>query len=149
MASSSGAERREGAASLRAAAGRGGSGSPSWAVPDRSFPRSCRLKSRREFVEVYSKGRRVGSSSFTIFGLPNNLGHCRLGLTVSRKVGNAVRRSRVKRVLRELFRLHRAGMEPALDLVVNAYPSIAGKSFEELEQEFLSVFSRLARRRRS
>jgi ribonuclease P protein component len=113
---------------------------------DQSFPRSCRLRSRRQFVEVYTKGRRVGSSSFTLFGLPNNLGHCRLGLTVSRKIGGAVRRNRTKRLLREVFRLNRTRLEPALDLVVNAHPSIRGRGLHELEREFTSSFTDLVRR---
>ena len=150
MASSVEAKRREDAVSLRGAAGRDGSGSASeQTLQDRRFPRSCRLRSRREFVEVYSKGHRVGSSSFTIFGLPNNLGHSRVGLTVSRKVGGAVTRNRVKRTLREIFRQRKAGFTSDLDLVVNAYPSIKHKSFNELDTEFVHVVSRLARRRRS
>lgn len=150
MASSVEAKRREDVVSLRGAAGRDGSGSASDQTPqDRRFPRSCRLRSRREFVEVYSKGHRVGSSSFTIFGLSNNLGQCRVGLTVSRKIGGAVTRNRVKRTLREIFRLRKAEMPPDLDLVVNTYRSIREKSFRELEEEFVRVVSRLARRTRS
>ena len=150
MASSSGAVREEGAVSLLGGAGKGASDSRSDAPAlDQSFPRSCRLRSRREFVEVYGKGLRVGSSSFTFFGLLNDLGYCRLGFAVSRKVGNAVRRNRVKRLLREIFRQHRIRLEPPMDLVINARPSIAGKSLGQLEAEFLRCFASLARRVRS
>jgi ribonuclease P protein component len=107
------------------------------------------LTSRRQFAEVYARGRRVGSSSFTLFGLPNDLEYCRVGLTVPRKVGNAVRRNRVKRLLRELFRHNRVRLEPRMDLVINARPAIAGRSVGELEREFLRSFSALARRKRS
>jgi ribonuclease P protein component len=132
---------------LLGGAGKGASDSRSEAPAlDQSFPRSCRLRSRREFVEVYDKGHRVGSPSFTIFGLPNGRGYCRLGLAVSRKVGGAVRRNRVKRLLREIFRCHRAGLEPALDLVVNARPSIVDRDLRQLEAEFLRCFAGLARR---
>ena len=147
MASSSGAVREEGALSLLGGAGRGASDSRSDAPAlDQSFPRSCRLRSRREFVEVYDKGLRVGSSSFSVFGLLNDLGYCRLGFAVSRKVGGAVKRNRVKRLLREIFRRHRAGLEPPLDLVINAHPSIAGRSQPQLEAEFLRCFAGLARK---
>ena len=147
MASWSAVGRRGGGLSLLGAAGKDAGDSRSDApAHDQSFPRSCRLRSRRQFVEVYTKGRRVGSSSFTVFGLPNNLGHCRLGLTVSRKVGGAVRRNRVKRLLREVFRLNRTRLEPALDLVVNAHPSIGQRGLRELESEFARTFTNLARR---
>jgi ribonuclease P protein component len=133
--------------SLLGAAGRGASDSRSEAsARDQRFPRSCRLRSRREFVEVYAKGRRVGSSSFTLFALPNDRTTCRLGVTVSRKIGGAVVRNRVKRLLREVFRRNRSGLEPAMDLVVNAHRAISGKSYRELEGEFLRSFSTLARR---
>jgi len=91
----------------------------------------------------------VGSPSFTLFGLRNELTYCRLGLTVPRKVGGAVRRNRVKRLLREVFRHNRTRLEPRMDLVVNARPAIADRSLGELEQEFLRSFSTLARRKRS
>ena len=147
MASSSGAVREEGALSLLGGAGKGASDSRSDAPAlDQSFPRSCRLRSRREFVEVYERGLRVGSSSFSVFGLLNGLGYCRLGLAVSRKVGGAVKRNRVKRLLREVFRLHRARLEPAMDLVINARPSIAERSLRQLEAEFLRSFAGLARK---
>jgi len=147
MASSSGAVREEGALSLLGGAGKGASDSRSDAPAlDQSFPRSCRLRSRREFVEVYSKGLRVGSSSFNVFGLVNDLGYCRLGLAVSRKVGGAVRRNRVKRRLREVFRTNRSRLEPPMDLVVNAHPGIAERTLTQLEGEFLRCFAGLARR---
>jgi ribonuclease P protein component len=69
-------------------------------------------------------------------------------MAVSRKVGGAVRRNRVKRLLREVFRRHRVRLDPPLDLVINAHPSIVDRNLDELEQEFLRSFSRLARRKK-
>ena len=129
------------------AAGEGGRASRRDAdPPDRRFPRTCRLTSRRQYVEVYNKGRRMGSTSMVLFGLPNSRGECRLGITVTKKVGGAVLRNRIKRVLREVFRHHRTSLAPSLDLVVNARREFAGKTTQEIEQEFLKTFSRLARR---
>ena len=133
--------------SLPDAAGRGGSASRSDPTrTDHRFPRSCRLTSRRQFISVYEKGRRVSSSSFVLFGLPNDHGECRLGITVTRKIGSAVRRNRIKRVLRDIFRRNRAELSPPLDVVVNARAPIVGAESSALEREFLKTFSRLARR---
>lgn len=94
---------------------------------------------------MYDKGRRVSSGSFTLFGLPNSLEHCRLGITVTRKVGGAVRRNRIKRVLREIFRRNRERLAPPIDVVVNAHPGLERRTMRQLEEEFLNRFSQLAR----
>lgn len=112
----------------------------------RSFPRNFRITARRDFASVYEKGRRAGSSSLTLFGLPNTFGYCRLGVTVTRKVGGAVERNRIKRVFRDIFRRHRAELEPGLDLVVNARPGTDRVPTVELEREFLARFGEIARR---
>jgi len=132
------------------AAGKGGDESPSDAPgPGRGFARSSRLTSRVQFLEVYDKGRRVSSSSFVLFGLENHRGECRLGITVTRKVGNAVRRNRIKRVLREIFRSNREKLTPPIDLVVNVRQPSVGADSRALEREFLRTFERLARRMQS
>jgi ribonuclease P protein component len=95
---------------------------------------------------VYRHGRRVRSSSFSLFGLPNDLGHCRLGITVTRKVGGAVERNKVKRMLREIFRNNADELSPAADLVVHAYPGIGARGVAELESEFLRRFAELGPR---
>jgi len=128
--------------SLAGAGERGASGSGA----DRRFPRSCRLTTRRQFLTVYAEGRRVASKSFTFFGLPNSAGTCRLGITVTRKVGGAVRRNRIKRRLRDVFRRTRARLAPDLDLVINAHVAIDVSDAAAIEEEFLQTFRRLARR---
>ena len=114
----------------------------------RSFPRTYRLTARREFATVYEKGRRASSPSLIPFGLPNDLDHCRLGVTVTRKVGGAVERNRIKRVFRDIFRRHQATLSPGLDLVVNARPGTDRVPTADLELEFLARFDEIARRLR-
>ena len=129
------------------AAGRDGSASESRTRgTNHRFPRTCRLRARREFLAVHEKGRRVSSSSFTLYGLGNEVGHTRLGITVARKVGGAVARNRVKRMVREIFRYNRAALAASLDLIVVARPGIHERTAAEIEKELLTRFAELLRR---
>ena len=145
MASSSGCVREEVAQSLLDVAERVASVSRSEAPEtDQRFPRSCRLTARRQFLEVYKRGRKARRPSFTVFGLPNDVGRCRIGLTVTRKVGGAVARNRIKRVLREVFRRHGMKLEQPMDLVVNAQRALLSMSARHIERELLGAIAGLA-----
>src|SRR6187401_2211274 len=85
----------------------------------------ARLRSRGEFTAVQQHGRRVAARTLTLLALPNALGHDRLGIVASRRMGGAVARNRAKRRIREVFRQRdqRASAtdgRQALDLVVIA-----------------------------
>lgn len=85
----------------------------------RTFRKRHRLTRRREFEAVFAAKARASAGSITVYSKPNGLGHARLGLSVGRRVGSAVVRSRVKRLVREAFRLTRAELPGAYDLVVS------------------------------
>ena len=89
--------------------------------------RPChRLKSAADFERVYRQGARSGDALFSVHALANTLGFARLGMSVSaRTVGNAVRRNRVRRLVREVFRARHARL-PALDFVVTSRPGARG-----------------------
>jgi len=85
--------------------------------------RPChRLRSAADFERVYRGGKRAGDGLFAVNALANELGFARLGMSVStRSVGNSVRRNRVRRIIRELFRERRSEL-PGVDLVVTSRP---------------------------
>ena len=107
-------------------------------VVSETFSRDDRLRKRREFEECYASGVRVSGRHIQLFLLAQNSpGRTRLGISVPRRVGTAVERNRVRRRLREIFRRNRGllAAEAAL-LVVNARPSAAAASFQELSEDY-------------
>jgi ribonuclease P protein component len=87
-------------------------------MPDQRFPKGMRLRSRTDFRRVYERKCWAGDSLVRIAGELSELPHPRIGLSVGRVVGNAVRRNRWKRLLREGFRLSRPKLPPGLDFIV-------------------------------
>jgi ribonuclease P protein component len=73
-------------------------------TPRFTFPKTHRLRTAAEFKVVYDAKCSVAEAALVVYFLPNPRGHPRLGLSVSRKFGNAVHRNRMKRLLREAFR---------------------------------------------
>ncbi len=112
--------------------------------------RDERVRSRRDFVRAQTKpGARVRAKTFLVLlSLSGAEGPPRLGLVASRKVGGAVARNRAKRLLREAFRLHKAELEPGVDLVIIAYTELATCSFQDVERELLALLPELRRRSR-
>ena len=98
---------------------------------------SDRLKRRADFERVQSKGRKVHSARFLFLVLAREDGGTanRLGITVTRKVANAVGRSRIKRVLREVFRKNRAFFPAACDVVVVAKDRAPDLGYEDTRDE--------------
>ena len=82
------------------------------------FPAEYRLRRQADFQRTYRQRVSASDGILLIFGAANGLPHCRLGLSVSRKVGGAVLRNRWKRLIREAFRSSRPRLPEGLDLVV-------------------------------
>jgi ribonuclease P protein component len=114
------------------------------ATPNRrGLGRKSRLKLGRDFAKVRQSGQRAvnGCLIANWLRLPNDA-RSRLGVVVSKKVGNAVARSRAKRLLRETFRVHQHELTQAVDLVLVARSSIVGRGFAGVEKDFLTTLRR-------
>jgi ribonuclease P protein component len=98
---------------------------------------SDRLKRRADFERVQGAGRKVHSARFLFLVLPREDAGtvARLGLTVTRKVANAVGRNRIKRVMREVFRKNRALFPSGCDVVVIAKDRAPGLGYEDTRRE--------------
>lgn len=87
-----------------------------------TFGHAMKLHGRSAFARVYAGRLRKNAGPITVYGLANDLGHPRLGLSVSSRVGKAVTRNRIKRLLREAFRLSQHDWPGAYDCVVVVHP---------------------------
>ena len=128
------------------------SGTPKQAKPSSgralAFPRAARILRSAEFRHIYDHGFRVSSPLFAAFCFERPQFEQqedespRLGLTVPKAVGGAVARNRIKRRLREAFRLHRAKLGPRWDVVINPRKAMLHAPFTEIERALGKVIER-------
>jgi ribonuclease P protein component len=101
---------------------------------DQKLRKEERLRNRQEYLSVQHSGRRYYGDHFILVWAPGPVPWPRLGVTVSRKVGRAVQRSRAKRLLREAFRKNKAILPSATDIVLIASPAILKASYRQVEE---------------
>lgn len=99
------------------------------------LPRTRRIRQSRDYRRVGRSGSRRAGGAFVLISAPGRAGEARLGVTVSRRVGKAVVRNRVKRRIREWFRQDADARASGLDLVVIARPAAAGLAGDECARE--------------
>ncbi len=105
------------------------------------------IKRNHEFQRLYAKGKSSATPYLAVYWRKNRLGINRLGLTVGKKVGGAVTRNRVRRRIREIYRLHEAELTPGCDIVIVARVKAAYSSYQQLEKSFLTLSDKLGLRR--
>ena len=114
------------------------------------LPRSERLRRRGEFQRAYERGIRASGRFMVVFAWARPEGGPigrRLGVTASRRIGNAVIRARAKRRLRELARLDPGGLGGRdVDLVINARRGCADAPWDELQRDYRRCVERLRER---
>ena len=98
--------------------------------------RAITLKENYEFRRVYSKGKSGVSSFLVVYARPNRTGRNRLGITVGTKLGKAVVRNRVRRRLREIYRLNQPRMKQGYDVVLVARTRAVTAAYRELDRAF-------------
>lgn len=107
--------------------------------PDRSLGRARRLTSPEDFTETYAQGRSMAGRFMVLWVRKGPDASLRLGVVASRVVGDAVRRNRAKRRLREAWRLNRHLMEGPVDVVLVARRSITAAPWEDIVADLLKL----------
>lgn len=101
------------------------------------------VKENYEFRRIYRKGKSAVSPQLVIYCQRNRRGHSRLGVSVSTKLGCAVVRNRVRRRIREIYRLNKAKMLPGYDLIVVARVWAVETDYQKLDRTYLRLLEQL------
>ena len=109
------------------------------------FPKSEKILNRADFVKLNRSGKRLYTKHFTLITKQNGQGVTRLGVTVSKKTGNAVKRNRVKRLIREFFRLNKTHFPQGHDIVIVAKKDARYLDFWKIKEELGTVFCKTFR----
>jgi len=109
---------------------------------DSHWTKQMRLRRPDDFRRVRSEGRSWAHPLFVIWRAPNSLDHTRVGITASRKVGNAVARNRARRLLREAVRRAYRRISSGWDIVLVARGDLTGSNEREAEVALQSLLTR-------
>lgn len=108
-----------------------------------SFTKKERLLKSQAFIDAASKGKRFGTKNLTIFIKSNDIGIRRLGLSVSRKIGAAVKRNRIKRLLREFFRLNKELFPASSDISISVKQGYSPSGYDDVKEELTGFLTKI------
>ena len=104
-----------------------------------SFPKQERLLNRTDFVNLNRLGKRYHAKHFIIILKKNGSGINRLGITVSKKIGNAVKRNKIKRLVREFFRLNKKYFPVYCDIIIIGKKNSYLLNYTDIKEELGEV----------
>ena len=104
----------------------------------------CTLKKNSDFRRLYSKGKSAVNPYMVVYCRRNRLSENRLGYTVSTKLGHAVVRNRVRRRLREIYRLNAPCLKSGYDIVIVARSRCVGAKYSDMNEAFIRACDKLS-----
>jgi len=107
------------------------------------LPRSRRIKQGRDFARARTQGRRLTQGCLVLnwVTMPDGAAS-RVGVITGRRIGEAVVRTRARRLLREAFRVHQPHLSQPVDVVLVARPSIVGKPFSDVASDYVTALKK-------
>jgi len=109
------------------------------------FTKADRILKRPDFIRLSKYGKKIDNQHFVASFFPGRFERTRLGITVSRKVGNAAVRNRVKRLSREYFRLNKQKISGCWDINITAKRAAALRTSEQIFLSLKDIFDRISR----
>ncbi len=103
--------------------------------------KKIRLRRNQDYKKVYAKGKPFKNRNFVLIVMFNRLNHPRVGFSITKKMGNAVIRNRLKRKLREIVRLNRTKITKPMDYIVIPRQNTLDLDYLKLESQLMHVFS--------
>lgn len=98
-----------------------------------------RIKKNEEFQKIFKRGKSVANRQFIVYRLENGCGHFRIGLSVSKKIGNAVVRNRIKRYIRQAFHELAKDISQSHDLIIIARKPAKDMNYHEVKKSLIHV----------
>lgn len=98
-----------------------------------------RLRSNMEFKKVYSGGKNYWNRNLILYVKKNNIGNTRVGYSITKKIGNSVIRNKVRRRMKEIYRLKFDGIKSGYDLIFIPKKNVVDISYKELESAMLHI----------
>lgn len=97
------------------------------------------MKSNREYQVVYNRGKSYGNKALVMYILKNNKEYNRLGISVSKKVGNSIVRHRMARIIREIFRLNNDKILEGYDIIIIFRVTSVGMDYKKIEDAYIHL----------
>ncbi len=108
------------------------------------FTKSEHLTKKKEFERVFNEGKVIKNEFVVLYVIRNDFSHSRIGLVVSKKVGNAVRRNRAKRLLREVYRLNKHLLTVHVDIIaIPRQPFTTDLKLSDIEEGFRKLLLKM------
>jgi ribonuclease P protein component len=112
------------------------------------LPRKERLRASKDFKCLYRQGSSLSGKHFVVYYKPSDRQTSRLGFSISKKFGNAVKRNQARRRLGDIYRKHDEPKSGSFDMVIVARPSAAYMDYQDMEKEITDILNRIDSRGR-
>ncbi len=112
---------------------------------DETFPPSERIRKQKDFFHLYKKGKRFRGKYFTLIYLSSASSVSRMAVVVSKKVGNAVKRNKIKRWIRSLFRRNKPLLKHPIDIVIIIKKEILEASWSKLREDYFVAIKSISK----